>query len=109
MNTYPKEFKNQVYVVAYGIEGLSEHVDPEVYDAHEAFEMKMLVPLDMNNHKIMNTNFDLKFGNIFKLIKCRANAPSRQKLYGILTKVGDSQPISFSVPVVLHSISIDLF
>ena len=30
MNTYPKDFKNQVYLVAYGIEGLSDHVDPEV-------------------------------------------------------------------------------
>ena len=37
LNTYPKDFKNQVYIVAYGIEGLSDHVDPEVYDAHEAF------------------------------------------------------------------------
>ena len=47
MSTYPKEFKNQVYLVAYGIVGLSDHVDPEVYDAHEALEidktkMKML-------------------------------------------------------------------
>ena len=39
MNTYPKDFKNQVYIVAYGIEGLTDHVDPEVYDAHEAFEI----------------------------------------------------------------------
>ena len=75
MNTYPKEFKNQVYLVAYGIEGLSDHVDPEVYDAHEAFEidktkMKMLVPLDMNGKKLMNTNFDLKFKDLFKIFKC---------------------------------------
>ena len=66
LNTYPKEFKNQVYMAAYGVEGLTDHVDSEVYDAHEAFEidqtkMKMLVPLDMNNQRIMNTNFDLKF------------------------------------------------
>ena len=71
MNTYPKDYKNQVYIVAYGIEGLSDLVDPEVYDVHEAFEidktkMKMLVPLDMNGKKIINTNFDLKFGDIFK-------------------------------------------
>ena len=63
MNTYPKEFKNQVYLVAYGIEGLTDHVDSEVYDAHEAFEidktkMKMLVPLDMNGKQLMNANFD---------------------------------------------------
>ena len=37
LNTYPKEFKNQVYIVAYGVVGLTDHVDPEVYDAHEAF------------------------------------------------------------------------
>ena len=59
MNTYPKDFKNQVYIVAYGIVGETDHVDSEVYDAHEAFEidktkMKMLVTLDMNNKAIMN-------------------------------------------------------
>ena len=59
MNTYPKDFKNQVYIVAYGIVGETDHVDSEVYDAHEAFEidktkMKMLVPLDMNNKAINN-------------------------------------------------------
>ena len=59
MNTYPKDFKNQVYIVAYGIVGETDHVDSEVYDAHEAFEidktkMKMLVPLDMNNNVITN-------------------------------------------------------
>ena len=39
MNTYPREFKTQVYIVAYGIVGLTDHVDSEVYDAHEAFEI----------------------------------------------------------------------
>ena len=77
MSTYPKDFKNQVYIVAYGIEGLSDHVDPGVYDAHEAFEidktkMKMLVPLDMNGKQLMNVNLDLKFGNLFKLISLSA-------------------------------------
>ena len=60
LNTYAKEFKDQIYVVAYGVEGLIDHADGEVYDAHEAFEMKMLVPLDMNGKKLLNTNFDLK-------------------------------------------------
>ena len=91
LNTYPREFKNQIYLVAYGVEGLTDHVDSEVYDAHEAFEidktkMKMLVPLDMNGKKIMNTNFDLKFGDLFKIIKCYVNPPSQQTLHGILTK-----------------------
>ena len=77
MNTYPREFKNQVYIVAYGIVGETDHVDSEVYDAHEAFEidetkMKMLVPLDMNGKQLMNVNLNLnlKFGDIFKIIKC---------------------------------------
>ena len=76
-NTYPKDFKNQVFIVAYGIGGLTDHVDPEVYDAHEAFEidktkMKMLVPLDMNGKQLLNVNLNLnlKFGDIFKIIKC---------------------------------------
>ena len=61
MNTYPKDFKNQVYIVAYGIVGETDHVDSEVYDAHEAFEidknrMKMLVPLDMNTHRLLNVS-----------------------------------------------------
>ena len=91
LNTYPRELKNQIYLVAYGVEGLTDHVDSEVYDAHEAFEidktkMKMLVPLDMNGKKILNTNFDLKFGDIFKLIKCHVSTPLQQKLHGILTK-----------------------
>ena len=59
MNTYPKDFKNQVYIIAYGIVGETDHVDSEVYDAHEAFEidktkMKMLMPLVMNKNAITN-------------------------------------------------------
>ena len=59
MNTYPKEFANQVYILAYGAIGIFNHLDSAVYDKHQAFEieknkMKMLVPLDMNNKKILN-------------------------------------------------------
>ena len=51
MSTYQKDFKNRIYILAYGIDGLSDHVDSMVYDAHQAFEldktkMKMLIPLD---------------------------------------------------------------
>ena len=42
---------------------------PEAFEIDKT-KMKMLVPLDMNNKKIMNTNFDLKFGDLFKLFKC---------------------------------------
>ena len=59
MNTYPSEFQNQVYIIAYGIFGETDHVDSEVYDKHNAFEidktkMKMLVLLDMNNKSLTN-------------------------------------------------------
>ena len=77
LNTYPKDFINQIYLDGYGVEGLVDNVDPEVYDAHETFEidktkMKMLVPLDMNGKQLMNVNLDLKIGNLFKLISLSA-------------------------------------
>ena len=103
MSTYPKEFKNQVYIVAYGIVGLTDHVNPEVYDAHEAFEidktkMKMLVPSDMNGQSIMNTNYDLKFGDIFKVIKCYVNLANRYRFF----KKSDNQILTLHFPVVIH-------
>ena len=67
--------------------------------------MKMLVPLDMNGEKIMNANFDLKFGSLFKLVKCYYKPPtSSQTRYGIITKTSDNHPISFSIPVILHAV-----
>ena len=103
MNTYPKEFKNQIYLVAYGIEGLSDHVDSEVYDAHEAFEIdktkvKMLVPLDMNGKQLMNVNYDLKFGDLFKVIKCYVSLANRYRFF----KKSDHQVLNLLFPVVLH-------
>ena len=57
MSTYPKEFANQVYILAYGSRGIFNHLDSAVYDKHQAFEiektkMKMLVDLDINNKLI---------------------------------------------------------
>ena len=109
LNTYPKEFKNQVYIVAYGIEGLTDHVDSEVYDAHEAFEidktkMKMLVSLDMNGKKIINTNFDLKFGDIFKVLKCDTRYSSDRR-YFIVVRKDNHQILSYSSPVIINSIT----
>ena len=109
LNTYPKEFKNQVYMVAYGIEGLTDHVDPEVYDAHEAFEidkteMKMLVPLDMNGKQLMNVNYDLKFGDIFKVIKCDTRYSSNRQ-YFIAVRKDNHQVLSYSSPVIVNSIT----
>ena len=71
MNTFPSEFKNQVYIVAYGIVGETDHVDSEVYNAHEAFEidktkMKMSVSLDLNNNSIINVG-NLSNGGLLKI------------------------------------------
>ena len=76
MSTYPKEFANQVYILAYGSRGIFNHLDSAVYDKHQAFEiektnMKMLVDLDINNKLItnigslnMNKNNIKNIGNI---------------------------------------------
>ena len=111
LNTYLKDYINQIYLVVYGVEGLVDNVEPEVYDAHEAFEidktkMKMLVPLDMNGKKILDTNFDLKIGNLFKYIVLSANDYNR-----ISGKIEESvyfkknrQNFSTSTPMFVHSI-----
>ena len=107
LNTYPKDYINQIYLVAYGVEGLVDNVDPEVFDAHEAFEidktkMKMLVPLDMNNQRIMNTSFDLKCRDIFKIFECSATFNRRNFIKGArLVKKNDNQVLSFNFPVGL--------
>ena len=56
--TYPAKF-TEVYNIIYGTNGSHIAINPNVYDAHTAFEigktkMKMLVPLDMNNKAITN-------------------------------------------------------
>ena len=109
MNTYPSEFKKQVYIVAYGIVGEADYVDSEVYDAHEAFEidktkMKMLVPLDMNGKQLMNVNFNLKFGDIFKIIKCHT-VYSHNRSFFVLARKDNNQFFSFSVGVYINSMT----
>ena len=103
MNTYPKDFKNQVYITAYGIVGETDHVDSEVYDAHEAFEI--LVPLDMNGKQLLNVNYDLKFKDLFKIFKCYFKV-GQQGIRTLLHSKFNNQVISFSSPVVLHSINL---
>ena len=109
MNTYTSEFKNQVYIVAYGIVGETDHVDSDVYDAHEAFEidktkMKMLVPLDMNGKQLMNVNLNLKFGDIFKIIKCHT-VYSHDRSFFVLARKDNNQFFSFSVGVYINSMT----
>ena len=67
--------------------------------------MKMLVPLDINNQRIMNTNFDLKFKDLFKIFKCYFKV-SRQGHRTLLFKKSDNQVLSFTSPVVLHYINL---
>ena len=60
--TYPAKF-SEMYNIIYGIDGNHSAIFSEVYDTHKAFEidktkMKMLVPLDMNNKKIINISDD---------------------------------------------------
>ena len=112
MNTYPKDFQNQVYIVAYGIEGLTDHVDSEVYDAHEAFEidktkMKMLVPLDMNRKQLLNVNLNLnlKFGDIFKIIKCDTRYANDRRSFFLVRK-DNHHVFSFSVGEYINSITL---
>ena len=110
MNTYPKDFKNQVYIVAYGIVGETDYVVSEVYDAHEAFEidknrMKMLVPLDMDGKQLMNVNYDLKFKDLFKIYKCYFKV-GQQGIRTLLHSKFNNQVVSFASPVVLHSINL---
>ena len=71
MSTYPKEFANQVYILAYGSRGIFNHLDSVVYDKHQAYEiektkMKMLVPLDLNNNSIINVG-NLSNGGLLKI------------------------------------------
>ena len=110
LNTYPKDFINQIYLVAYGVEGLADNVDPEVYDAHEAFEidktkMKMLVPFDMNGKQLMNVNYDLKFGDIFKVVKCYFTKDPTGANYWLFKK-DRNQVLTYRSPIVVHAIKI---
>ena len=68
LDTYPDQFKDQIYAVAYGCKGNFNTIDSLVYDKHEAYEldktkMKMLVDLDMNNKSINNIK-NLSYGGL---------------------------------------------
>ena len=81
-----------------------------MYDAHEAFEidktkMKMLVPLDMNGKQLMNVNYDLKFGDIFKIIKCETRFARDGRTF-ILVRKDNNVIFGFSVGVYINSITL---
>ena len=60
--------------------------------------------MDMNGKKIMNTNFDLKFRDIFKIINCYVEPTSQSQ--GILKRKSNNQLVTFSNTVVLHALII---
>ena len=69
LNTYQELFKNQIYVLSYGVKGVLNDINQGVYDKHNSFiiepdKMKMLVDLDMNNKKILNIN-NLSYNYIY--------------------------------------------
>ena len=109
LDTYPDQFKDQLYVVAYGCKGYFNNIDSLVYDKHEAYEidktkMKMLVPLDMNGKQLMNVNLNLKFGDIFKIIKCHT-VYSHNRSFFVLARKDNNQFFSFSVGVYINSMT----
>ena len=73
LNTYGQEFKNQVFIVAYGVLGDSSSVSKEVYDYHETYilknnKMTMNVDLDMNQKSILNIGNLNRFLFIYRII-----------------------------------------
>ena len=69
----------------------------------------------MNGKKIPNMNYDLKFGNLFKIINCRASSfgsyfnpkwDTVDKIINIKEGRGD---FSISSPIFLHSIQYLMF
>ena len=106
--TYPAKF-SEVYNIIYGIDGSHTAISPEVYNQHKAFEidktkMKMLVPLDMNGKQLMNVNLNLKFSNIFKIIKCDTTYSSNKKFF-ITTRKDNHHIFSSSAGVFITSIT----
>ena len=72
-----------------------------ILNVYEAFEidktkMKMLVPLDMNGQNIMNTNYDLKFGDFFKVIKCYVSLANRYRFFKTRSSVSLNLRVMFT-------------
>lgn len=39
LDSYPDVNRNDVYIVAYGVDGITDHVDSEVYERHQAYKI----------------------------------------------------------------------
>ena len=38
LDKYPQAFKDNIYIVSYGLDGITDHLDSNVYDYHRSFE-----------------------------------------------------------------------
>ena len=72
--------------------------------ALEQNKMKMLLPLDMNGKQLMNFNLKLKFGDIFKIIKCYTQF-SNDRNFFLLARKDNHQILTFTDPVIVNSIT----
>ena len=68
LDKYPQIFKDNIYIVSYGLDGITDHVDSYLYDYHRSYEidktqMKMLVPLNLNGNKLTNVSLDTNYNN----------------------------------------------
>ena len=65
----------------------------------EQNKMKMNMPLDMNGKQLLNINLNLKFGDIFKVIKCDTRYSNDTRSF-LLVRKDNHHFLSFSVPVI---------
>lgn len=42
LKKYPQVFKDNIYIVSYGVDGVTDHVDSDVYDYHRSYEIDKL-------------------------------------------------------------------
>ena len=74
LDKYPQVFKDNIYIACYGVDGITDHVDSDVYDYHRSYEidktqMKILVPLSLNGNKLTNVSLDRNDDNSEATVK----------------------------------------
>ena len=42
LKEYPQVFKDNIYIVSYGVDGVTDHVDSDVYDYHRSYKIDKL-------------------------------------------------------------------
>ena len=74
LDKYPQIFRDNIFIVSYGVDGVTDHVDSDVYDYHHSYEidktqMKMPVPLNLNANKLINVSLDKDYNNSVATVK----------------------------------------